>query len=207
MIPELLSDQVRLWPPSGAESVAARIAGLDGDVLVLELPAGDPSRPAATPVRVTLDTVEGTIWWNGVLAGPADREAASGRLRVRLLGGPLDVERRQAPRAAVDIPLEIAAAGEPPVAGRLIEVSEDSIKVEAAIRLLAGDLASIVVAVPEAAPLRLTASVVRYAGEHQTALIYELIPREKLDALLRHAFAQALLAAPGGDEAREPGAA
>lgn len=207
MIPELLNDQVRLWLPGTTEPATARIVGLDGDVLALELPAGHPVAPAATPARIALATVKGTLWWDGVLSGPLDREGPEARTGVRLLGTPLDDERRHAPRAPVDLPLEIAAAGEPPVPGRLVEVSQDSIKVKARIRLLAGDLASVVVDMPDAAPLRLTASVVRYAGEQELALIYELIPREKRDALVRYAFTQALLAGREGDAAREPGAA
>jgi hypothetical protein len=205
LIPEILNDHVRLLLPDAAESSTARVVGLDADVLVLAWPTAESIRPPATPVQVALETVHGTIWWDGVVAGTDDRDASSIRVRVRLLGGPLRAERRHSPRAPVDLPLEIAVAGEPAVPGRLIEVSCESFKVKARIDLLAGDLASVVIEMPDAAHLRLTASVVRNAGRHEAAMIYELIPRESREALVRYAFEQALVA--GQHDLAQPGAA
>lgn len=197
MVPTLLTSAARLRLPGGAV-LETRALEADREELVLAPEPGrddgfDLAELVSMPVQVTLDTADGEIWWDGVVAGTVQRACEA--LRIRLIGGPHQVERRQSQRVPMDLELEIAPAGETPVAGRLVEVSFESIRVEAPVRMLAGDLAQVVLYVPGEGAIRLTASVVRCAPTDGTVLTFELIPVDRRDGLVRYAFTRLLEAA------------
>lgn len=196
---------VHLRVPGYGELVS-RVVEHDGDSLTLRAPlaegGGQVIPDPAQPLDIGVVSGRGIEWFSAVVA--ALRPGRPPLLQVRLLGRSAGRERRDTPRAAHAIEVELRPVGAAaPLAGTLVEVSEGGIRVTSPHELQVDDRVQIAIPVPGGETISTTARVVHAYGGGTWGLSFELAPLDVRRRLARLAFREL---ADGARPAQSPAA-
>jgi hypothetical protein len=169
----------------GHPDLVARLLELDGDSVVLGVPASEAASylpELAEPVEVGLITTEGTVWYTGVVA---EREPG---LRINLGESYAGTEQRADPRAPYSLSVDLTVSGrQEPLGGRLLDVSAGGVRLTTSAALKVADVVGMTVHVPGGQPIQATARVV-HVHPDASGLQFELALASDRERLVRRAF-------------------